>query len=98
MLTIIFIELLVLALLIAVFFVARIMCFPKITPHHWVVESKNYVNVRPFGIGIERNGATFIEGDNTRNACEYTLICRQCGKSKTKIMPCKWHPQDENWD
>ena len=96
--TIIFIELFILVVLILVFFAARLVCFPNFAPHHWEVESKSYVNVRPFGIAMERNGTTIIEEDDAKNACEYKLICRQCGKEKTKIMPCTWHPEDEKWD
>ena len=98
MLTIILIELLILAVLLIVFFVARWVCFPNFKPHHWKIQSKSYVNVRPFGIAMERNGTTIIEENDANNACEYTLVCRQCGREKTKVMPCTWFPIDEKWD
>lgn len=98
MLTIILIELLVLIVLIAIFFIARFVCFPNFAPHHWEVEAKSYVNVKPFGIAMNRETATIVEGDDSQNACEYTLICRQCGRTKRKIMPCTWQPVDKKWD
>jgi len=98
MLTIILLELFILVALIIVFFVARLVCFPNFKPHHWKIESKSYVNVRPFGIAMERNGTTIIEENDANNACEYSLVCRQCGKAKTQIMPCKWYPEDKRWD
>ncbi len=98
MLTIILIEFLALLLLIGIFFIARIICFPNFAPHHWEIEAKSYVNVKPFGIAMNREASTIVEEDDSQNACEYTLICRQCGKTKKKIMSSKWHPEDEKWD